>query len=93
MRTILLGICLAVFTSVSMRANDSITPPDYSRFILTPKASETPHINGPKVYGARPGADFLYRIPTTGRRPITFSAQGLPKGLKLDPKSGIIRGP
>ena len=92
MRTILLGICLAVFTSVSMRANDSITPPDYSRFILTPKASETPHINGPKVYGARPGADFLYRIPTTGRRPITFSAQGLPKGLKIDPKSGIIRG-
>lgn len=66
--------------------------PNYSQYILTPPAPETPRINGPKVYGARPGADFLYRIPATGKRPMTFEAKGLPRGLKLDSETGIIRG-
>lgn len=70
----------------------TITAPDYSQFILTPPAPPTPRINGPKIYGARPGHDFLYRIPATGDRPMTFSAKGLPKGLKLDRSSGIITG-
>ncbi len=76
----------------SMGQDEVITPPDYSKYILTPKAPKTPRINGPKVYGARPGADFLYKIPTTGERPITFSAEGLPKGLTLDTETGIITG-
>ncbi|WP_263367401.1 putative Ig domain-containing protein [Edaphobacter bradus] len=58
----------------------------------TPKAPPIPHINGPKVYGARPGHPFLYRIPCTGTRPIHFSAMGLPSSLKLDETSGIISG-
>ena len=65
---------------------------DTSQYILTPKASPSPRINGAKVYGARPGADFLYRIPCTGERPILFRAEGLPKGLKLDENTGIITG-
>src|ERR1035437_5975587 len=40
--------------------------------IRTPKAQTIPHINGPKVYGARPGHPFLYRIPSTGNRPWHF---------------------
>ncbi len=60
--------------------------------ILTPKAPLTPRINGPKIYGVRPGNDFLFRIPATGERPMTFSAKGLPAGLKLDAASGIITG-
>jgi alpha-galactosidase len=60
--------------------------------VLTPPAPDTPKVNGPKVYGARPGAPFLYRIPATGIRPMRFSAEGLPKGLKLDTESGIISG-
>ena len=60
--------------------------------LLTPKAPPTPRINGPKVYGARPGHAFLYRIPCTGTRPIHFSAKGLPASLKLDAHSGIISG-
>jgi alpha-galactosidase len=60
--------------------------------ILTPKPSPKPRINGAKVYGARPGHPFLFRIPATGERPMTFSAKGLPKGLKLDVQSGIITG-
>ncbi|MBL8234286.1 MAG: putative Ig domain-containing protein, partial [Bryobacterales bacterium] len=60
--------------------------------ILTPKPGPSPRLNGPKVYGARPAKPFLYRIPCTGQRPITFSAKGLPKGITLDPQSGILRG-
>lgn len=65
---------------------------DLSGFILTPKAPDTPRINGPRIYGATPGADFLFRIPASGVRPMTFSAEGLPKGLSLDKETGIITG-
>ena len=36
------------------------------------QAGAAPKINGPKVQGCRPGRPFLYRIPCTGNRPITF---------------------
>jgi alpha-galactosidase len=60
--------------------------------ILTPLPPATPRINGPSIYGVRPGHPFLWRIPTTGTRPIKFSAKGLPKGLSLDGATGIITG-
>ena len=60
--------------------------------ILTPKPPPAPRINGPAVYGARPGNPFLYRIPCTGERPIQFSATALPAGLSLDAATGIISG-
>src|SRR5574340_1558789 len=60
--------------------------------ILTPAPSPKPKINGARVYGVRPGHPFLYTIPTTGTRPMTFSAKGLPKGLKLDTRNGRITG-
>ena len=60
--------------------------------LRTPKPGPEPRINGPKIYGARPGRPFLYRIPATGERPMKFSAEGLPEGLSLDEDTGIIRG-
>ena len=60
--------------------------------ILTPPAPHEPRINGPSIYGTRPGRPFLYRIPATGNRPMRFSVKGLPAGLTLDPAAGIIRG-
>ncbi len=60
--------------------------------ILTPKPGPAPRINGPTVYGCRPGNPFLYRIPTTGTRPMVFSAENLPESLKLDSQTGIITG-
>lgn len=62
------------------------------RPILTPPAPRTPKVNGAKVFGARPGSPFLYRIPATGERPMRFSAEGLPRGLKVNPETGIISG-
>jgi len=60
--------------------------------ILTPTALRTPAIHGPKVFGVRPGSPFLFSIPTTGDRPMTFSARGLPRGLKLDSTTGQLTG-
>ena len=62
------------------------------RIILTPKPGPEPRINGPGVYGARPGRPFIYRIPCTGQRPIKFAANKLPRGLNLDEATGIITG-
>ena len=59
---------------------------------LTPKPGPQPRINGPKVFGVRPGAPFVYNVPATGDRPMTFGATGLPKGLRIDPATGRITG-
>ena len=75
-----------------MRAAAEITAPDYSAYILTPPAPDTPRINGPRIYGAHRRVPFLFRIPVTGVRPMKFAAKGLPRGLKLDKDKGIIRG-
>jgi len=49
-------------------------------------------INGPDIYGASVNKPFLYAVPTTGERPVCFSAEGLPPGLRLDSASGHITG-
>ena len=85
-------MAISLSAAAQLPGEDSIVVPDYSAYILTPKAPDTPRINGPKIYGARPKADFLYRIPTTGVRPMRFEAKGLPAGLKLDAAKGIITG-
>ncbi|MDP2335807.1 MAG: alpha-galactosidase [Bacteroidota bacterium] len=60
--------------------------------IITPRPKPQPQINGPLVYGCRPGHPFLYRIPCQGVRPVKFSVKGLPPELKLDASTGIITG-
>ena len=60
--------------------------------IYTPRPKLSSKINGPLVYGCRPGNPFLYRIPCQGIRPIKFSIKGIPNGLSLDVSSGILSG-
>lgn len=60
--------------------------------IRTPAAPPAPRINGPEIFGVRPGHPFLYHIPATGDRPMGFSGDDLPSGLTLDPKTGNIAG-
>jgi len=60
--------------------------------IRTPPAPHTPHINGPGIFGVRPEHPFLYHIPATGDRPMTFSVDNLPDGLQVDPHTGNITG-
>src|SRR5437660_3593719 len=79
----LLHFCMAVFSSISFAAD----APE----LRTLKPGPAPHINGPSIFGARPGAPFLYRIPASGERPIKFEVSHLPSGLHLDSKTGEIR--
>ena len=81
-------LCAAAFTSACVHAQTDVTESE----IRTPKAPATPRINGPGIFGVRPGNPFLYHIPATGNRPMTFSVSDLPKGLKLDAASGDISG-
>lgn len=60
--------------------------------VLTPKPPRTPRINGARIFGVRPGHPFIYIIPATGDRPMTFAADNLPSGLSLDPTTGQITG-
>ncbi|MEO7715712.1 MAG: putative Ig domain-containing protein [Capsulimonas sp.] len=86
------GLCGVSSLALAADPAPSTAAPDYTSHILTPPASAAPRIHGPGVYGQRPGRPFLYTIPATGDRPMTFSAKGLPKGLKLDPITGRITG-
>lgn len=59
---------------------------------LTPPVSKTPSLNGASVFGIRPGSPFLHRLSASGEKPLSFSVKGLPQGLNLDSKTGIITG-
>ena len=69
-----------------------ISTDDEVPYILTPKVGDEPKINGARVIGAHPGNPFLYTIPATGKRPMTYNIKDLPEGLVLDTKTGIITG-
>ena len=90
---VLLSFCLLEVTpeaSYCVQKEKDIKTP--APELLTPESKPQPRINGPLVYGCRPGHPFLYRIPCQGERPIRFSVKGLPPELNLDPSTGIISG-
>jgi len=78
-------LATAVFTSI-------LAPAQNAPEIRTPPAPHTPRINGPDIFGVRPDHPFLYHIPATGDRPMTYSVDNLPDGLQLDAASGNITG-
>ena len=61
-------------------------------YLLTPPESPKPRINGARVLGARPGSPVHFRIPATGKPPLRYGATGLPEGLVLDAREGVISG-
>ncbi|GLH71698.1 hypothetical protein GETHLI_02000 [Geothrix limicola] len=82
--------CLVTYTYDL--GGDRAVRSETSPYLLTPKVSAAPRINGPAVVGARPGRDFIFTVPVSGERPIRIQAKGLPAGLKLDEATGILRG-
>jgi alpha-galactosidase len=91
---IVLFFCAGVLGAADVPTNSTLastTPPPVP-IILTPNSAATPHINGPAIFGVRPGSPFLYTVSATGSRPMKFSADNLPRGLKLDSKTGSITG-
>jgi len=71
---------------------ETISAPVEAAVILTPPASPKPKINGAAIFGVHPGSPFLFTIAATGDRPMTFAADNLPVGLRLDPQTGHITG-
>jgi alpha-galactosidase len=59
-------------------------PAAIAPYILTPAAPATPRINGANVFGVRPGSPFLFTIPATGERPMTFSIKDIPAVLMIN---------
>ena len=82
----------AKFETTGVATFKTYNPISNEQYILTPKPSAFPKINSAKVVGVRPGSPFQFLVATTGDRPMTFSAKGLPKGLKINPKTGVIIG-
>ena len=90
---VLFCVCLCAEAGAQNVASPPPAPtPINPSLILTPPAAPSPRLNNPRVYGARPGNPFLYSIPATGERPMTFTADGLPVGLTLDAFTGRISG-
>jgi hypothetical protein len=61
-------------------------------YILTPKASPEPKINGAKVFGIRPGSPFLFKIAASGEKPMVYAVKNLPQGLSVNANTGVITG-
>jgi len=80
------------YTFTDEKSGKSISKTESTPYVLTPYPSAKPRINGADVFGARPGNPFLYLIPATGKKPLAYLATGLPDGLKLDARTGIITG-
>lgn len=80
------------YTFTEKNTGKKITKKQITPYILTPPELPTPKITNALVFGARPGNPFLWSVTATGNRPMIFKAKGLPKGLELDPKTGLITG-
>jgi alpha-galactosidase len=73
-------------------AQEVSTAPDNSASILTPQPPDAPRINGPVVFGVRPGKPVFFRVPVSGIKPIVYPALDLPLGIKLDSDTGLLTG-
>ena len=83
---------LITYAFTDKRSVNAVKKKEGTPYLLTPAVAAKVRINGADVFGERPGNPFLYKIPATGQQPITYKVDGLPAGLKLDAKTGIIKG-
>ena len=60
--------------------------------ILTPPEKPEPQFNGAEVWGVRPGHPVIFRVPISGVRPMTLTAEGLPEGVTFAAEKGILGG-
>ena len=84
--SLILAIVASVFSCIAQQGTDM------KAYILTPEQADSPRFNGAKVIGVGSGSSVLFRVPVTGKRPMSFSATNLPEGLVQDRHTGIISG-
>ncbi|MBC7846682.1 MAG: NPCBM/NEW2 domain-containing protein [Flavobacterium sp.] len=82
----------AKFETTGVNTFKTYSPIATEPYILTPAPKAEPKITGAKVFGVRPGSPFQFLVTATGDRPMTFSATGLPAGLKINTQTGLITG-
>ncbi|HTI07609.1 MAG TPA: putative Ig domain-containing protein [Puia sp.] len=94
MRLKLFFFCLIINGAVYAQTTDTATAARVAEpaVILTPKPGPAPRINGPKVFGVRPGHPIVFTIPATGTKPMVFTADKLPAGVMLDKNTGRLSG-
>ena len=85
MKRIITALALCVFSAVT--AQSAVAAPTSAG-----AEPEPVRINYPRIFGVRSGSPFLCRVPVSGSCPFTVTAKGLPRGLRLDPATGIVRG-
>ncbi len=83
--------------SITIRYIDSKTKSIKERneilpYILTPQPSPLPKVNTPGVIGARAMSPIIIKIAATGETPLKYATKGLPMGLILNSKTGLISG-
>ena len=88
-RSLLRGVVVAgaVLAAFGCRARAQGPP----RMVIPP-SDPRPAIHGPRIVGSTPGRPLLFLIPATGDGPLVYSATGLPEGLTLSPRTGILSG-
>jgi hypothetical protein len=83
-----------VFVAVALCAvaADTNSSARFQQVIAAAKTDAAPRFSGAQVIGIRPGTPLVFSLAVSGERPLEFSARGLPAGLSLDARSGIITG-
>jgi alpha-galactosidase len=83
---------LIVLAAGATERPQTVGSPDAAPPAIAHDESPLPAIHGPRITGSTPGRPFLFLIPATGEKPLSFAAKNLPEGLSLDAETGIISG-
>ncbi len=83
---------LITSTFTESKSQGTVTSKYSPRYILTPAAPKAPRFNVPGLWGVRPGSPVIYRFPVSGVRPMKFTVEGMPEGIKLDAELGVLSG-
>lgn len=86
------GYCRAITEYTDALSGVSCRRSYVPKYILTPEEPLAPRFNGAMLFGVRPGSPVIYRIPVSGRRPMSITSPDLPDGLTLDSDNCCISG-
>ncbi|MBO4801706.1 MAG: putative Ig domain-containing protein [Bacteroidaceae bacterium] len=84
--------CMLTAKYTDVKTGKSISRRLPLKYILTPAAPATPRFNGAPLFGVRPGSPVIFRFPVSGERPMKFTANHLPAGVKLSEADGVLSG-
>jgi hypothetical protein len=72
--------------------NTNLTTREEQIVAAAKNTEAAPQFHGAYVVGVRPNTPLIHSLSVTGKRPLSFAVRRMPKGLALDPETGIITG-